>query len=360
MLKPVLAVAALGLAGMAGYMASAGTDFMIRSEAAQKEPVKVEKTANQDVTDYGKDLQWVVAAPGRVEPKSGEIQIAAGMMGRISHVFVKVNDDVAAGEPMIRIDDREARARLAAAEAEAAARQKQRDAQGKNSDRSAINDAEDAVYAAEPTLTGARCGLHETLLAHRNGSVSKRDVEDAQTRLDRAQQRLQRERVALAVAQSKANTPLPTLFESALSRARADVAAADAVLAKTRIRASVESTVLRLNGKAGEMVAPGPQQALVTIGDVSTLRVRAEVDEADVAKITIGQKVSVRSPSHPGRRFSGKVSAIAPSLASPNIGARGPRRPTDVEVLEVSVSLDKDVPLLPGLRVDAFFDKDSK
>jgi HlyD family secretion protein len=49
------------------------------------------------------------------------------------------------------------------------------------------------------------------------------------------------------------------------------------------------------------------------------------------------------------------VTQIAPALGSPRITSRGPRRPNDVEVLEVLISLDGAQPLLTGMRVDAFF-----
>jgi HlyD family secretion protein len=94
------------------------------------------------------------------------------------------------------------------------------------------------------------------------------------------------------------------------------------------------------------------------MGDMSVVRVKAEVDEGDVAKIKVGQKAFVRSVSHPGKDFEGKVQRIAPSLAQAKIGPRGPRRANDVEVMEVTVDLEGTVPLLPGMRVDAFFRKD--
>jgi HlyD family secretion protein len=48
------------------------------------------------------------------------------------------------------------------------------------------------------------------------------------------------------------------------------------------------------------------------------------------------------------------VTALAPTMASPRISARGPRRPSDIEVLEMTIDLEGDVPLLPGMRVEAF------
>jgi HlyD family secretion protein len=130
---------------------------------------------------------------------------------------------------------------------------------------------------------------------------------------------------------------------------------AEAVLDKTRIRAPMAGTVLQLYAKVGEMVTPSPEQPLVVIGDMSVVRVRAEVDEQDVSKIKLGQKAYVRSNGYPGQEFEGKVTELAPSLAAPRMGSRGARRATDVEVLEVMIDLEGKVPLLPGMRAEAFF-----
>jgi len=132
---------------------------------------------------------------------------------------------------------------------------------------------------------------------------------------------------------------------------------AEALLDKTRIRAPIAGKVLQVNAKEGEIVAPSPDQPLVVIGDMSVVRVKAEVDEGDVPKVKVGQKAFVRSISQPGKDFEGKVTSIAPSLAQPRIGPRGPRRANDVDVMEVTIDLEGTVPLLPGMRVDAFFRK---
>jgi len=87
------------------------------------------------------------------------------------------------------------------------------------------------------------------------------------------------------------------------------------------------------------------------------MQVTAEVDEVDVAKVEVGQKAYVTSISYPDKEFEGKVSKVAPALASPVIMQRSARRATDVEILEVTIELEGDVPLLPGMRVDAFFRK---
>jgi len=91
------------------------------------------------------------------------------------------------------------------------------------------------------------------------------------------------------------------------------------------------------------------------MGDMSIVRVRAEVDEPDVGKIKKDQRVFVKTTAHANKEFDGKVVEIAPSLAMPRMGSRGARRATDVEVMEVVIDLEGSVPLLPGMRVDVFF-----
>ena len=101
---------------------------------------------------------------------------------------------------------------------------------------------------------------------------------------------------------------------------------------------------------------PNPENTLLLLGDVSALKVRAEVEERDAAKIRVGQFVVVRADAYPDQDFEGRVSQIAKSLSAPRIATRGPRRPNDVEVLEAVADLDDLPPLLTGMRVDVFFE----
>jgi HlyD family secretion protein len=300
-------------------------------------------------------LEWVAAAPGRVEPRSGPIHIAAAVGGNVTAVHAAINDRVAEGEVLFRLEDREARARVAAAEAEAATRKRDRDAQPATAGREDVRKAEDAVYAAERAVSAARFELDDAIFADRKGGANARAMSIARNRLADYKERLRHEQFALAAAQSKPNLPSPNRFEAALIAGRADVTLAETLLDRSRIRAPLAGTVLQINAKVGELVAASPEQPLIVMGDMSVLRVRAEVDEQDVGKIRVGQRVFVRSSAYPGRDFDGRVVEIAPSLALPRMGSRGARRATDVEVMEVLVHLDGVVSLLPGMRVDTFF-----
>jgi HlyD family secretion protein len=356
-------IGALAIAGAAGYLASSQLGGKLKISYADSTPAKPAAASPGPAAAApaagAKTLSWLAAAPGRVEPRSGEIRIGAGVLGRVTEVLVKVNDKVEEGELLFRLDDEEARARLAAAEAEAGLRKRERDDAKVTSGREDVSKAEDNVFAAERAVTGARYELDYALAARRaGGSGVEQMLADARQRLSDAKTRLQRDRLAYANAQAKSNLPAPNRAESGLTAARANVTMADAVLDKTRIRAPISGTVLQTLAKVGEMVAPGAEQPLMMLGDMSVLRVKAEIDDGDVAKIRVGQRAFVRSLNYPGRDFEGRISALAPTLGSPRIPGRGPRRTTDTEVQEVTIELDGAVPLLPGMRVDAFFRRD--
>ena len=93
--------------------------FVVAALAAR---TGAQETARASRPEAADDKRWQTVAPGRVEPASGEIKIAAPVMGVIAQVLVKVNDKISAGEPLIWLIDNEAQARLAAAEAQVAFR----------------------------------------------------------------------------------------------------------------------------------------------------------------------------------------------------------------------------------------------
>jgi HlyD family secretion protein len=340
MLRTIAIIGALCIAAFGGYLLS---ETMYGNGSSKSEATEAKQT-----------LPWVAAAPGRVEPGSGEFRLGAAILGKVADVPVKVNTDVEEGELLIRLDDEESRARLAAAEAEEGLRRRQRDAQPSTKGRENVTEGEDGVYSAEREVTGARFELDAALAGKRRGDFTDQQLAEARKRLEKAETRVQRERLAYARAQAKSNLPAPNEFESALTSARANVALAATQLDRTRIRAPRAGTVLQLNAKEGEIVSPSPDQPLVVVGDMSVVRVKAEVDDGDVAKIKVGQKAFVRSINYPGKDFEGTVTTLAPAMASPRIHPRGPRRSSDIEVLEMMIELDGKVPLLPGMRVDAF------
>lgn len=301
---------------------------------------------------------WAASATGRIEPRDGEIRIAPQIAGRVAEVAVKVNDRVAKGDLLVRLDDDDAKLKVAAAAAEADVRKRERDeepATGLALDR---RKAEDALADAERVLFQARMRFDQSTGENRAGKLPADDVARARARIVQAEQRVDAGRAELVRLADIGGMPLQTRLESALTIARTDLSAAHSAVEKMHIRSPSDATVLNIQGKVGELAAPAADWALVTVGDLSALKVRAEVEERDATKVRAGQRVVVRADAFPGKDFEGVVTLVAQSLGTPRIAVRGPRRPNDVEVLEVQANLDGTPSLLTGMRVDVFFKLD--
>jgi HlyD family secretion protein len=297
---------------------------------------------------------WVAVAPGRVEPWSGEIRIGSAAMGRVGEIMVKVNDTVFAGEALIRLDDEEVRNRHAKAEIQYTLRKRGRSAAtGKAAER---RKHEDAVTDAESAVVTARAAVDRAAVAKRAGKGD--DLAAARKNFANAQEQLRDRRAELAKFEADATGAAVGDPEGLFATARLDLRATEAALDNLILRAPIDGTVLQINIRAGELASPSAQQPLVVVGDVSKLRVRAEIDERDYGEIKIGQRVVVRSPAFRGRDVAGTVSSVAPVIEPGRIGARGQRSPTDVNVAEVVIDLAETGPLTVGMKVDVFFSRE--
>jgi len=300
------------------------------------------------------DKNWQAVAPGLIEPRSGEIKVMAPVIGVISEVMVQSGDKVTADEPLLRLEDEGARARVATSQAQAEMRKRARNDQGagKAADR---RKAEDSVAEAEAVVVQTRESFDATIKAKRSGGGSEADLAAARTAWTGAQERLAQRRLQLHRFDDDPDTPLPTANEGQLNVARGELRSAFAELDKLTIRAPLASTVLQVNAKVGELATPSVPQALVLLGDLSGLRVRAEVDERDVGKIKLGSKAVVRADAFRGREFAGKVVSIAPLVQPARINSPGSRNLSDFSVTDVLIELSDPGPLLVGMKADVYF-----
>jgi HlyD family secretion protein len=121
------------------------------------------------------------------------------------------------------------------------------------------------------------------------------------------------------------------------------------------IRAPIAGTVLKVDVKAGEVAAPSSPQPLILLGDLSQLRVRAELDEHNAGKIKVGEPVTVRAEAFRGQTFTGKVAAIAPLVQPARLSPSGSRNLTDFNINELMIDLNEPGSLIAGMNVDVYF-----
>lgn len=122
--------------------------------------------------------------------------------------------------------------------------------------------------------------------------------------------RAQFERTRVLVAKSFVAPAELDRTRSELRAAQAAARRAEAQRDYNQLVAPADGVILRRDGEAGQFVPAG--QAVFTLACCAPLRVTAEVDEEDIARVEVGQKVSMRSDALPNRLFEGEVGEITP------------------------------------------------
>lgn len=343
-----LALALIASVGVAFGVSQLGSKINVETEQAKAAPIPP---------------RWAATAEGRVEPKSGEIKLSALTSGRIRNVLVSLNDKVQAGDLLVLIDDEDALARVMGADAEAGVRKRERDSESNvpklAQDRRA---AEDRLNESERAVAGARLAFDRlTIKRHQDpASVTQAEIDTARKEIETALAKLPADRDALRKAQVAPGAPLPTRLEAGLTTSRAELSAAEAALERTRVRAPRDGAILQISARQGELAAASPEQTMLIVADLSELQVRAEVQERDSSKVRVGQEVVLKTDAYPDREFSGKVAKVAQAMRPPKLAPRGPRRPTDLDALEVLIEVAAGSPLMPGMRVDTYFKIDKE
>jgi HlyD family secretion protein len=301
------------------------------------------------------ERRWQAVAPGRVEACSGQIKVAAAVVGVVQKVLVKANDKVFAGEPLLQLADDELRARLVAADTQVAMRERARDERSATGSARTRRKAQDAAAEAERTLYDTRSAVDRAAARLRTKGGSEADLTAARLALTRAQNELSTRQGELRTIDDDA---LPTSLEGQLSIARAEYTVARAALDKMTVRAPIDGTVLQVNVREGEAVSPGSPQPPLQLADLSAICVRSELDERDIGAVRVGQAVIVRAAAFPGREFEGSVSSVAPLIEPGRLDPPGSRDQTDVDVVRVVVGLTAPGELTIGMKADVYFRSD--
>ena len=152
--------------------------------------------------------------------------------------------------------------------------------------------------------------------ARENLRVAEADLKDAK-------QSLERERILLnegvvAQAEFDAAEARYNRVVASIDAAKFAVKEAEVAVENTRIVAPFDGTVLKKNADVGEIVAPlagaaSSRAAVVTIADMSSLEVDADVSEANITRVSPNQNCEVRLDAYPERGYLAYVSKIVPT-----------------------------------------------
>ena len=192
-------------------------------------------------------------------------------------------------------------------------------------------EAESRVKQAKATLDQARAQAKRDELKLREVETARAALEDARMRLKLAEAN----RVQLPVREKEVLQAQAAVeqLQSALKEARTR-------LADTTIRAPMSGVVTQRYIESGELVTSGVAtfssgMPLVQIADLSRMRIKLQVNEVDIGKVQVGQKVEIRLDALRDEVFEGKVRKVAPASSVTQQGAPGGaviKFPVEVEI----------------------------
>lgn len=283
-----------------------------------------------------------VSETGTVEPIK-RVEVKSKVAGQLTSLLVDEGDQVEQGQviaqlavPEVEAQRDQIRAQLDAARA--------RVEQVKLSCELDEKTIESQIKQAEANLRGAKASYAEATMRKQDaqriydskrqlleigGYISKNEVDSAKAALDQAEQqersaqeRVKEQEAALTVAQVRraecaVNQSRVTEAKAAVRQFQDSLAEVESRLADAVIKAPSSGVVIARHIREGELITAvsyyGAGAPIVTIGDLSTMLVKVNLNEVDVDKIKIGLPVEITADALPDRRFTGRLTRISPA-----------------------------------------------
>ncbi|HEY0143562.1 MAG TPA: efflux RND transporter periplasmic adaptor subunit [Thermoanaerobaculia bacterium] len=240
----------------------------------------------------------VVVAEGRLVAYPGaEVTVGSDANGTIERLLVEEKQTVHAGQVIARIAADDTKAALAVARS-----------------RVGEADADIRLFAAE--VARAQHLFREDVGSRQAVDKAERDLEASRARR---------------------------------GSAVAEVRRLEALVEKSVITAPIDGVVITRYAHAGETITNG--DPVITIADLKRMRVEAEIDEFDVARVQLGGKAVVKAEGYKGQ-WRGTIEEIPDSVVNRRLNPQDPSKPIDARVLLVKIAFDETAPLKLGQRVE--------
>lgn len=297
-----------------------------------------------------------VAGLGLVEPEAGTIDLAAQMPGVIASVRVREGDRVTKGQIVAELENQDLVARVAQAEAVLTIRQADLKRIRKGPRPEEIRKAEAQLREEESNLKLLELQYQRRKSLAQAGAVSAESYNTAASSLAVSQQRRDAALQQLEILRKGSRPEEIEAAEGEVKLAEHQLAEARATLAKSTLKANTDGVVLRRYREPGEALTSQTATPIVQIADISKLVVRTQVDEEEIGPLKLGQPAQISAAAFGDKTYRGTVTRISPRLGAKTISGTGPTERRDTRVLDVIVSLDRDVELPINLRVDVIID----
>jgi membrane fusion protein (multidrug efflux system) len=295
--------------------------------------------------------------------QADQVTVAPKIAGYVDQVLVADNEDVVAGQALVRIDPRDPTARLDQAQAQVE--------QGKaaiSADQAQIDQQRAIIAQAEAQLASSKAGAaYAAAQFDRYGPLVQTGAETAE-RLDQLRQNRDQSTAQAAAASAQvlgAQRQIQTLraqigvAQAQMEQAEAQVRHARADLEGAVVRASIAGRVGDRSVRPGQYVQPGAR--MMTVVPMNAIYLNANFKETQIGRMRPGQPVEIKVDALGDQRLTGVVDSFAPGTGAqfaliPPSNATGnftkivQRVPVRIRVVAAE---GLRTVLLPGLSVEA-------
>jgi macrolide-specific efflux system membrane fusion protein len=243
--------------------------FIVRHEMAPK-PVQY-----QTVNVAKRDLQQNVLATGKLDAVR-KVDLGAQVSGQLEKLYVKIGDQVKQGQLLAMIDPQSAQNR---------------------------------IKEVEATLQDLNAQLAQTKAEAQLAAVTLRRQQELAKLQAVSREELDKASTALAVKNAQVET-----IKAQINKTKASLDTAKINLDYTQISAPMDGDVVQITTLQGQTVIAAQQAPnILTLADMSTMLVNAQVSEADVIHLKPGMKASFTVLGDPTKRFDGVLKDIQPT-----------------------------------------------
>ncbi|WP_442859542.1 efflux RND transporter periplasmic adaptor subunit [Burkholderia sp. 8Y] len=229
---------------------------------------------------YPSQTYTILNATGYVVPQR-KAAVASKAQGRVEWLGVLEGTPVKEGQIIARLESADVAAALAQAQAQ-------------------VKVAQANLELQRAELENASANLKRSLVLAPHGAISTSQYDADRSRYDKAKASINSEQAAIQSAQANAR-------------------AAQVAVDQTVIRAPFDGVVIEKHANVGDNITPfssasDSKGAVVTIADMKTLEVEADVAESNIGRIVVDQPCEIQLDALPDTRFAGRVSRIVPTV----------------------------------------------
>jgi HlyD family secretion protein len=277
-----------------------------------------------------------ISTNGKVEPVRN-FESHAPIATTVKRLLVKEGDHVRKGQLLLELDNDDIRAQAARAQAQIKAAQANLAATKNSGTQEEVLTLKAQLAKTRAARDTAQRNLDALKRLQQQGAASEGEVRQAETTLQSTQADLN---LLEQKQKERYSQPEVASTEAQAAQAQAAYESAQSALSKSSVRAPFDGIVYSLPVKLGAFVQAGDM--LLQVADLSHVLVRAFVDEPDVGRLQMGQKVEVTWDAVPGRVWTGAVNSVPSTV----------KRSGNRNVGETTCLIDnRDLRLLPNINV---------